>query len=449
MIPGLLAPGGILQPGHPVIAHHPFADLFPMLAEDRRASFRKSLADSQNHPIVLHKGKVLDGRNRMRELDLLKKPVAYVVFAGTNKQALDFVAAENLERRDLTDKDRAMIAAQIAKFRLGDNQHTRAAPPIGGGFEAENVVSSGRLELGDTVQDETPQADMSHAEAAALMHVPLRSVERAAVIERTGIPELKEAVRSGPVSLAAGAEIAALPPDEQKKIIAAADPKLVKEAVKTLNKEKNDKRRAERVEKIKQIAAGSSELPTGRKFPVLYLDPPTKFAAGDSDRSTENHYPTMTEEELAKLPVADLATADAVLFVWTTVPWLRKTLRLIEDWGFDYVSEFVWDKITIGTGFWNRNRHESLLIATRGKMPAPDRSLLEDSLYPEKRTEHSAKPAFFRDMIGRYYPDLPKVELFSRVDGPLPENWWAWGNEARVPHQQQLGIEEPQREAAE
>lgn len=450
MIPGLLAPGGILQPGHPQVAHHPFADLFPMLAEDRRASFRSSLEQSQNHPIVLHRGKVLDGRNRLRELDALKKPVAYVVFTGTNKQALDFVAAENLERRDLTDKDRAMIAAQIAKLRLGDNQHTRVAPPIGGGFEAETASSADLL--GDTVQEETPQADMSHAEAAALMHVPLRSVERAAVIERTGIPELKEAVRSGPVSLAAGAEIATLPVDQQRKILASADPKAIKQAAREINQKANEERRAERAERIRQIADASADLPTGRKFPLIYFDPPTKFAAGDSDRSTENHYPTMTEEQIAALPIGDLALPDAILLMWTTVPWLRKSIRIIEGWGFEFKSAAFWDKVSIGTGFWWQGQVEILIAATRGKPPAPENgSILGPSLYSEKKTDHSAKPLYFRDRINAVpeWKDWPKVELFARADGPLPENWWAWGNEARVPQQQQLGIEEPAQEAAE
>lgn len=451
MIPGLLQPGGILQPGHPQVAHHPFADLFPMLTEDRRASFRASLAQSQNHPIVLHRGKVLDGRNRLRELDLLKKPVAFQVFTGTNKQALDFVAAENLERRDLTDKGRAMIAAQIAKLRLGDNQHTRVAPPIGGGFEAEASPASDML--GDAVQEETPQADMSHAEAAALMHVPLRSVARAAVIEKKGVPELKEAVASGPVSLAAGAAIAELPPEEQKKIIATADPRLIQKAAKEINQKANEGRRAERAERIRKIADASADLPTGRKFPLIYFDPPTKYAAGDSNRSTENHYPTMTEEQIAALPVGDLALPDAILLMWTTVPWLRKSIRLIEGWGFEFKSAAFWDKVSIGTGFWWQGQVEILIAATRGKPPAPENgSILGPSLYSEKKTDHSAKPLYFRDRIDAVpeWKDWPKVELFARVEGPMPANWYAWGNQALVPEQQRLGLAaEPQREAAE
>jgi N6-adenosine-specific RNA methylase IME4 len=450
-----IQPGGILQPGAPLYEAlkaafaamapgeppavppcHPFANIFPMLAaDDRRVSFRASLAEKQNHPVILHKGMLLDGRNRARELIEFNLPISFAVFDGGDRQALDFACAENYERRDLTDKQRAMCAARIATLRVGDNQHTRKPTPIG----------APTFDLGEGAQPEPEAAPMrSIGEASAMMHAPRRSVDRAAVIEAKGAPELKAAVETGPISLAAGAEIATLPVEQQQKVLAMSEKEILAEAAR-IRKLKNDKRRGERVEKLKQISAGNSALPTERKFPVLYMDPPTKFAAGDSDRSTENHYPTMTEEELAKLPIGELATDDAVLFIWTTVPWLRKTMALIEAYGFEYVSELAWDKATLGLGFWNRNCHECVLIATRGKMPAPDPSVLRPSLYREAKGKHSAKPKYFRDLITAYYPDLPKVELFAR--GELPENWSAWGNQANVPEQQQLGIE-PAEEAA-
>jgi N6-adenosine-specific RNA methylase IME4 len=426
-------PIATLMPGHAPLGFHPFANLFPMLTEDRRTQFRDSLAEGQLHAVTLHKGLVLDGRNRYRELCELKKPVSYRVFVGTDREALDFVVVENLDRRDLTDHDRVRIASKISGLRLGDNKFTRQAPPNGGPS----------LDLGfDPAQPEQAERPpLSAAERASIMHVPLRSVERSDAIDAKGAPELRDAVDKREIPIATAEAIANLPVEEQRQIIAGADPKAVTEIAKKIRKDKNDARRAERIGKLVAQSAGNTDLNTARKFPVIYMDPPTKFAAGDSDRSTENHYPTMDEAQIAALPVGELATDDAVLFIWTTVPWLRKTMTLIEGWGFAYVSELVWDKQTLGLGFWNRNVHETLLIATRGKIPAPDPSTLKPSLYSEARGRHSAKPEYFRDLITAYYPDLPKVELFSRVDGVLPEGWTAWGNEARLQKQQTLGIE--------
>jgi N6-adenosine-specific RNA methylase IME4 len=426
-----------LMPGHAPLKFHPLANLFPMLSaaelDDLGADIK---ANGQVETVKLHRGMILDGRNRYSACVKYGLPVRTEVFTGTDRDALNWVISKNLKRRHLSEGQRAAVAAAIGRLPLGANQHSEAAQ-----------ICAPALDLGDAppAAPEETAAPLSQTERADLLNVSRRTVQHADVVFEKGASELQDALRDGKVAASTAADIATLPADEQRKIVAAADPKLIQEAAKKINKEKNDKRRTERVEKIAKIAAGNSALSTARKFPVLYMDPPTKFEAGDSDRSTENHYPTMDEEQLAKLPIGELATADAVLFIWTTVPWLRKTIRLIEGWGFEYVSEYAWDKVKISTGFWNRNRHENLIVATRGRIPAPDRTLLEDSLYSEARTEHSAKPDFFRAMIGRYYPELPKVELFPR--GLLPENWHGWGNEARLTQQQTLGIE--QSEAAE
>lgn len=426
-----------LMPGHAPLRFHPLANLFPMLDEASRQSFRNSLADKQNNPIWLHRGMVLDGRNRYRELVELNRPVDCRIFTGTDREAFDFVMAENLERRHLTESQRAMVAAKAATLKLGSNQHQQVAPIGAASLFAEQEETA----------PQTPSAVISQTDAADMLNVGRRSVQRAAVVQEKGSAELVEAVEQGKIAVSTAAEIAdALPKEEQAQIAKLSDEEILAKA-KAIRKDKNDARRAERVAKIAEKAAGNSELSTVKKFPVIYMDPPTKFAAGDSDRSTENHYPTMTEEEIAKLPVSDLATEDAVLFIWTTVPWLRKTIRLLEGWGFEYVSEYVWDKQHMSMGFWSRNQHETLLVATRGKIPAPDPSLLERSLHSETRTGHSAKPALFRDMVGRYYPDFPKVELFPR--GTLPEGWHGWGNEARLTEQQTLGLaQDPAKEQA-
>jgi N6-adenosine-specific RNA methylase IME4 len=361
----------------------------------------------------------------------MRKPISTAVFVGTSEQALKFVEAENIERRHLNEAQRAYFAASVAQLSVGANQYTKAAP-IG----APSLPLAGEAEF-----ETAPAPTISQNDAADRNNVSRRSVQRATVVLEKGAPELQAIVQAGEIAISTAADIAdALPKEEQAQVAAMSEKDILAKA-KEIRKGQNDKRRTERIETIKAKSAGNTELNTARKFPVIYMDPPTKFAAGDSDRSTENHYPTMDEAQIAALPVGDLATDDAVLFIWTTVPWLRKTMTLIEGWGFSYVSELVWDKQTLGLGFWNRNVHETLLIATRGKIPAPDPSTLKPSLYSEARGRHSAKPEYFRDLITSYYPDLPKVELFSRVDGTLPEGWHAWGNEARVQKQRTLGIE--------
>jgi N6-adenosine-specific RNA methylase IME4 len=84
------------------------------------------------------------------------------------------------------------------------------------------------------------------------------------------------------------------------------------------------------------------------------------------------HYPTMTLDEICAVPVAGtIAADDCVLFLWTTLPMQRLAHTVMAAWGFDYSTGFAWAKDRIGTGYWNRNEHEPLLVGTRGNIPAP------------------------------------------------------------------------------
>ena len=82
-----------------------------------------------------------------------------------------------------------------------------------------------------------------------------------------------------------------------------------------------------------------------KKYSIIYADPPWRYFAKKVQGAAENHYLTMSIEELCALPVADLAAPDSALFLWATFPQLPEALRLIEAWGFTYKSvAFVWLK---------------------------------------------------------------------------------------------------------
>jgi hypothetical protein len=82
----------------------------------------------------------------------------------------------------------------------------------------------------------------------------------------------------------------------------------------------------------------------GRKFySVIYADPPWRFEPYSRetgmDRAADNHYPTMTIEQLRALKIP--AAKDAVLFLWTTAAMLDDALSVMKAWGFAYKSNFV------------------------------------------------------------------------------------------------------------
>lgn len=181
-------------------------------------------------------------------------------------------------------------------------------------------------------------------------------------------------------------------------------------------------RRAERDSELKQPA-----WPEG-KYAVIYADPPWQYDYTPTEgRAIENLYPTMTLEELGKLPVQDLATDDAIIFLWATPPKLEDSMQLLKAWGFTHKTNAAWDKEIIGMGYHFRQQHELLLVGTRGSPGTPPTETRVPSVYRERRGKHSAKPEYFAKLIERMYPKEPKIELFARTKR---SGWDSWGNEA-------------------
>lgn len=172
--------------------------------------------------------------------------------------------------------------------------------------------------------------------------------------------------------------------------------------------------------------ASPPELHDG-KYRVIYADPPWKYGNTMPDYMgvQDDHYRLMTIQEICDLPIKNIAEDNSVLFIWVTSPILEDSFRVINSWGFEYKSSFVWDKVKHNMGHYNSVRHELLLVCTRGSCQ-PDVQKLFDSVVTEERTEHSKKPEVFRSIIDTIYPAGKRIELFARekVDG-----WNSYGNE--------------------
>ncbi len=403
---------------------HELARMFPKIAADQKREFFESIArDGVRRPIVLFDDSslapILDGVNRYEAACAAGIPETEIPFRifgseeGDGDDPLEFVMRENFLRRQLNASQRAMVAADIESFKHGGNRKSSEA-------QGDGQDANLHLDLGTT-----------RAEAAEKTGVSVRSVASAAEIKAKGSGELQEAVRDGRIKLASAAELAELSHEEQREIVAKG-PKEILAKAKEIRATNMQERRKAAIDNIKRITEGNTPLPTGEKVPVLYLDPPTRFESGFTDRSIENHYPTMDFDQLAVLPIDDLAADDCVMFCWTTIPWLANTIKLAEEhWGgFEYKSCYAWDKEVAGTGYWARNQHELLLVFTRGKIPSPPRSALYPSIERSKKREHSRKPDFYFRMIAEYYPELRKMVLFHR--GAAPHGWEAWGNEVET-----------------
>jgi hypothetical protein len=162
------------------IPFHPLAGIFPLLEGEAFAALVADIrAKGLHEPIVLHEGKILDGRNRYRAC--IEAGIAPRFESYSGSDPLGYVVSLNLERRHLDESQRAMVAARIATLQHGTNQHTRGS--------ANLPVQS---------------------QAAELLNVSERSVRSARTVQTTGARELVHAVEAGKVKVSVAANIATL-----------------------------------------------------------------------------------------------------------------------------------------------------------------------------------------------------------------------------------------------
>lgn len=174
----------------------------------------------------------------------------------------------------------------------------------------------------------------------------------------------------------------------------------------------------------------------GRKFSVIYADPPWSFhtySGKGKQRSAERYYDTASIADIAALPVAPLAADNCALFLWAVMPELPGALEVIKGWGFEYTTAaFVWIKqnksgegIFTGMGYWTRANAEVCLLATKGSPMRLDMGVHQVVHAPV--AEHSRKPDEIRNRIERLLAG-PYLELFGRR---AADGWTVWGNEIR------------------
>lgn len=184
--------------------------------------------------------------------------------------------------------------------------------------------------------------------------------------------------------------------------------------------------------KLPRLILGSAagyvldDLPTlvekGVKFGTIYADPPWRYKRKPR-AAAENHYRTMSLQEIIALPVRELAAPEAHLHLWFPHSFLFEAEKVMTAWGFDYKGLFVWLKPRPGLGYYWRSATEYMLLGVRGRCHFRDKSI--SNWLCIDRGKHSAKPEQVRSLIERVSPP-PYLELFGRQ---AVRDWVVFGNE--------------------
>lgn len=220
------------------------------------------------------------------------------------------------------------------------------------------------------------------------------------------------------------------------------------------------KRNAAAIGKNKEAAQDLKALAArGYKTRFLYADPPWADAVPNAP------YPVMPTGQASDTPNADgtypticsmaadvkaIAAPDAVLWLWTTSSLLLHGARVMEAWGFQYITMIVWAKHrAVASKGAVQPKHELLLVGSMSgkngiKVGAEQEVVLvgkrgsglgsaEDPIdsvivipAPEQ-VVHSRKPERVAELAEQLYPSEAKLELFARQPR---KGWTVWGNQA-------------------
>ena len=174
------------------------------------------------------------------------------------------------------------------------------------------------------------------------------------------------------------------------------------------------------------------------KFGTIIIDPPWPYRAVEKAENRQgyasNEYALLSVDDLAALPIGEVADDPCVLLLWATWPFLPDALRLMTAWGFEFKTALPWVKATevvpgtevafkpkYGVGYWMRGCSEPILLGLRGKgsVRTPWMGLLCQG------ANHSRKPDTLYE-LAESFPG-PYLEIFARRERA---RWVGVGNES-------------------
>jgi N6-adenosine-specific RNA methylase IME4 len=324
---------------------------------------------------------LIDGHNRHEICRRHGLQFETVAIEFPDRQAAeDWMDSNQLGRRNLTPDSFRMI--------LGRRYHRQKQS----GFKG-NQHTAGKDQI-------DPQHKESTAAKLAKEHaVSEPTVKRAAKfyeeVERT--PELKKAVEEG---------------------------RPVLQVKRELKEKAREQRREENRQKVAKVDSPEKTVEKA-KFATIVIDPPWDWGdEGDVNQMgrAKPDYSTMSIDQLAALPVGAMADEDCHLYLWITNRSLPKGFRLIDSWGFRYITAITWVKPHFGMGNYFRGQTEHVLFAVKGSQPLKRKDL--GTVFSAPRGKgHSGKPSEFYDLVESASPG-PYLELFSRSER---SDWVAWG----------------------
>ena len=365
-----------------------FAALIPPLSSEERQQLEDNIVEhgGARDPLVVWGSDgtltLLDGHNRYEICTRLGLPFdVHEMRFSSRDEAEDWIDKNQLGRRNLT--------ADAFTLLLG-RRYNRAKKQ-GDRTDLTSDQNDQKLTTADKLASE-------HGVGSATVR---RAGKFAEEVDKT--PQLKQAVNEGRPVIQVKREL--------------------KEAAREARREENRKKIAAVPEPEKAAAVADA------KFATIVIDPPWDWGdEGDQDQlgRARPDYSTMTIEQLEQLDVSGLADDDCHIYLWITNRSLPKGFRLLEAWGFRYITAITWVKPHFGMGNYFRGQTEHVLFGVKGSQPLKRKDVGTAFIADRGTGGHSSKPSTFLDLVESCSPG-PYIEMFSRSSR---DGWITWGEQS-------------------
>ena len=384
----------------------PCCEAFPAMKHDEFQGLKESIQrNGQQEPILVWNNKIVDGRHRLKACQELGiEPVVKRVKCDY-QQVVSTTFANNVNRRQLGTGQLALLAAQLATRKPGQTNSTKKM-----------------------------EAVLSQSEAAALFGVSRDAVQKACCLIVGNNTALLDGVHTGTMTLNEAYVTASTGKTGLRVKTTEEERKALRVAAAVKERLGNQSRHL-RLVKQAATSAKNMALPTGVRHSVVLADPPWDYGM-PNERSASRviphaQYPTMSIEAICAMDVESIAADDSVLFLWCPASLLPDGLKVMAAWGFDYLTNWIWHKnggkLNCGGGTATVH-HELLLVGKRGTgLTIAGKKARESSVFSAPVAAHSAKPAVVHERLEALYPEVSRIELFSRAQR---KGWTMFGNQA-------------------
>lgn len=366
---------------------HDAAAIFPGMRSIEFEALKEDIKENgQQVPISVYHNKVVDGRHRLRACRELGIDPQFISLEDIVGSIGAYVVSMNLHRRHLTDSQRAMIAANLATLKVGDNQHTAQA--------------------------------VSQGEAAKTLSVSIDSLQRGKKVRESNHPRLIEAVECGVIDVSNAFVLATLDKAELDVLTSISDPKdMLRKARAIKKQQKQDHAR------FLMEGRGSStnhEFDDSiEKYDVIYADPFVDARNGDPVVQRE-----LRMKDICAIPVKTVADDNAALFLSVPTTFLEDALKVINAWGFTYRSHAVCVMQSNSGDAYFSETHKLLIIATNGDVGP---NVRPDSVIQCAVAEGSQTHDAVYRLMETMFPGQSKLQVFRHCG--KREGWRVWEND--------------------